>query len=299
MHISGKILAALVGLLGLGGVYLTAKTLGVRQAWMQQAQKNQEDLEKKRLELVTANSERDRKRAEFVRAIVGWERAYEGSTVAVEIDANGNFAIDGVGSTNGVATDDVLYIFVPGQEPGSSTFLTAVKVAQVADNRVSAVPYVRLRQGEIQATGQKLFARVRKLVPTRFQNEVAAIDQRLLLLEQSLANAAADQTFLKDLQDRTDLLIAERMKELNGNPDLEGSNVPEVYRAGLLASIASEEELRNAALLESDLMLRRLLRTRQRLEEVLDLNNQLTRSLPQPVTTQPAATQAANTQSTR
>jgi len=295
MHISGKILAALVALLGLGGIYLTAKTLAVRQAWMEQSQKNQADLEKKRQELTTVLSERDRKRAEFVRAIVGWERAYEGSTVQVEVDANGNFAIDGVGTANGVATDDVLYIFGPGQEAGSSTFLTAVKVAQVADNRVNALPYVRLRQGELQnAVGQKFPARVRKLVPTRFQNEIASIDQRLLLLEQSLTNAAADQTFLKDLQDRTDLLIAERMKELNGNPDLEGANVPEVYRAGLLASIASEEELRNAALLEGDLMLRRLLRTRQRLEEVLDLNNDLARSLPQPT-----ATQAAKAQATR
>ena len=294
MHISGKILAALVALLGVGGIYLTAKTLVVRQGWMEQAQKNQAELEKKRAELVTANAERDRKRAEFVRAIVGWERAYEGNAVQVEVDANGNFAIDGVGTANGVATDDVLYVFVPGQEAGTSLFLTAVKVAQVADNRVNAAPYVRIRQGELQATGQKFPARIRKLVPTRFQNEIASIDQRLLLLEQSLANATADQTFLKDLQDRTDLLIAERMKELNGNPELEGANVPDVYRAGLLASIASEEELRNAALLEADLMLRRLLRTRQRLEEVLDSNNEMARTLPQPV-----SNQAANTQPTR
>jgi hypothetical protein len=62
----------------------------------------------------------------------------------------------------------------------------------------------------------------------------------------------------------------------------------------LLASIASEEELRNAALLEADLMLRRLLRTRQRLEEVLDSNNEMARTLPQPV-----SNQAANTQPTR
>jgi len=113
-----------------------------------------------------------------------------------------------------------------------------------------------------------------------------------LLLEQSLANASQDTGFLKDLQDRTDLLIEDRMKEINGNPALENTKVPEVNRAGLLASMVQEEELRNSALKQGDDVLRRLLRTRQKTEEVLAENRDLAKTLPAGAT-QPVLPQAS------
>ncbi|MCY2966454.1 MAG: hypothetical protein NT069_22950 [Planctomycetota bacterium] len=189
--------------------------------------------------------------------------------------------VDGVGTTNGVKPGDVVYVFILGAD-GSSTFLSAIQVADAGDARLSGRPYNRIRQGEIVPTGQKLLGRVRKLIPTRVQNELATIDQRLLMLEQSLANAGADKEALQKLQDHTDKLIENRIKEINGNSALDSANVPDVNKAGLLASIASEEEIRNGALLEGDQLLRRLLRTRQKLEEVLDNNRELTGALPQP-----------------
>jgi hypothetical protein len=114
---------------------------------------------------------------------------------------------------------------------------------------------------------------------------MSSLDQRLLLLEQSLANAGQDATFLKELQERTDMLIEDRMKEINGNPALENTRVPEVNKTGLLAAIVGEEDLRNTALKQGDDLLRRLLRTRQKTDELLQENRQLTKSLPAGVST--------------
>jgi hypothetical protein len=281
MHISGKILAILVVLLGLGAIYVSAKSLGIRQAWMTKAQKNEEDLNKKKQLAIDARAERDRKRAEFGRSIIGWDRYYEGPNVQGGIDQDGGVLIDGIGTSNGVKQEDVIYVFVPSQDQSASTFLGAFKVTEAAEARVKGRPHWRLRQGELTPTDQRFLARVRTLVPVRFQSELASIDQRLLLLEQSYGNAAADKDFLTQLQDRTTVLIADRMKELEGNPELADREIPEVNKIGLLASIAKEEEIRNAALLEGDQLLRKLLKTRQALEQVLDSNRDLTRSLPQ------------------
>jgi len=292
MHISGKILTGFVLLLGAVAIWLSSKTLGVRQGYMEQAQKNKQDFLQKEQQLADALSERDRKRTEFVRAIAGWERVYEGENVKAGIDPSGIVVIDGVGTSNGVKVGDVLYLFALGQEPGSSLYVGSLQVAEAAEGRVNGRPYTRIRPGEINATNQAFPARVRKLVPTRFQDELSSLDQRLLLLEQSLANADQDTGFLKDLQDRTDLLIDDRMKEINGNPALENSRVPEVNKVGLLASIVQEEELRNAALKQGDDALRRLLRTRQKTEEVLAENRDLATTLPN-ASLQPVLPQAS------
>lgn len=292
MHISGKVFGILVILLGLGSVYLSAKALGIRQAWMEKAQKNEEDLRKKQQLAVEARAERDKKRAEYVRAIVGWDRYYEGPNVQAGIDQDGGVLVDGVGTANGVRQEDVIYVFIPGQDPATSTFLGAFKVTEAAEARVRGRPHWRVRPGDLAPTNQKFLARVRTLVPARFQAELASLDQHLLVLEQSYTNAAADKEFLAQLQERTDLLITDRAKELNGDPDLADREIPEVNKLGLLASIAKEEEIRNAALLEGDQLLRRLLKTRQTLDQVLESNRELTRTLPQPPAT--PATVGAN-----
>jgi hypothetical protein len=53
----------------------------------------------------------------------------------------------------------------------------------------------------------------------------------------------------------------------------------------LLAAIVGEEDLRNTALKQGDDLLRRLLRTRQKTDELLQENRQLTKSLPAGVST--------------
>ncbi len=292
MHISGKILAGFVLLLGAVAIWLSGKTLGIRQSYMELAQKNKQEFLQKEQQLAEALAERDRKRAEYVRAIAGWERVYEGPNVSAGVDPSGIVVINGVGTGNGVKVGDVLYLFALGQEAGSSQYVGSIQVADAADGRVSGRPYTRIRPGEINPTNEAFPARVRKLVPTRFQDEMSSLDQRLLLLEQSLANAGQDATFLKDLQERTDMLIDDRMKEINGNPALENSRVPEVNKTGLLAAIVKEEDLRNTALQQGDDLLRRLLRTRQKTDELLQENRQLTKSLPAGVSA-PALPQAS------
>ncbi|RPI88816.1 MAG: hypothetical protein EHM42_04095 [Planctomycetaceae bacterium] len=285
MHISGRIFGFIAVILGLASVYLSAKAMGVRQAWMEKAQKNEEDLKKKQQLAIDARAERDKKRAEYVRAIVGWDRFYEGPNVQAGIDQDGGVLVDGVGTANGVRQEDVIYVFIPGQDAATSTFLGAFKVTEAADARVRGRPHWRVRQGDLAPTNQKFLARVRTLVPPRYQAELASLDQQLLVVEQSYTNAVADKDFLAQLQDRTNLLIADRNKELNGDPDLADHEVPDVYKVGLLASIAKEEEVRNAALLEGDQLLRRLLKTRQTLESLIDSNRELTKTLPQPPAT--------------
>jgi len=130
MHISGKILTGFVLLLGAVAIWLSSKTLGVRQSYMEQAQKNKQEFLQREQQLADALVERDRKRTEFVRAIAGWERVYEGDNVKAGIDPSGIIVIDGVGTSNGVKVGDVLYLFALGQEAGSSIYVGSLQVAE-------------------------------------------------------------------------------------------------------------------------------------------------------------------------
>jgi hypothetical protein len=89
------------------------------------------------------------------------------------------------------------------------------------------------------------------------------------------------------LFDQTEKLIATRMAEINGNPDLAGKSLPTVHIKGLLTSIVDEEEARNGALIEADRLRRELKQARDRFAQVRRENQERLQSLPQPSASEP------------
>jgi hypothetical protein len=272
MHISGKIFAWMVVALGAASIYMGAKTLGIRQAWMERAQKDERDFNESREAALKAHLEYDQKRNEYVRAILGWDRYFNG--VEAAIDQNGQLAVQGIGAAVGLKNDDLLYVFALNQDGTDSTYVGCFRVAQAAENRVVAIPHWRLREGDLAPGKLPFGARVRTQVPTAHQARFATLDQQLLAVEQGLADALEEKQALAALAAQTEKLIDERQKELDGDPAFETKSVPDVNKLGLLAAIAKEEESRNQALLEADRLHRELLQVRQKLNDVLKSNRQ-------------------------
>jgi len=272
MHISGKILAWMVVALGAASIYMGSKALSIRQAWMERAQKDEKEYHDAQEAALKAHLEYDQRRNEYVRAILGWDRYF--NNVEATVDQNGQLAVQGLGAAVGVKNDDLLHVFALNQDGSDSTYVGCFRVAQAAENRVVAIPHWRIREGDLAPGKLPFGARVRTQIPTADQSRFAAIDQQLLAVEQGLANAQEEQGALAALLAQTEQLIAERMKEIDGDPAFEQKQVPAVNKLGLLSAITQEEEARNQALLEADRLHRELLAVRKQLQEVLNQNRQ-------------------------
>lgn len=277
MHVSGKIAAWFVAVLIIVAVVFASKAFAVRDAWMQQAQKNEAEIRKNAEEIAARTKAFLEQRGLLARTMIGWDR--EWPSVGGRLEANGNIALQ-LGTNSGVQTDQVLYVFLPNPD-GTSVYLGDFKVTKVTDNSATGRPNSRRRPADLKAA-QFQSGRVRTLVPNQYIARLGAVDQQLLSAEQSVAVNKEELARQALLSDQTDKLIAARLNELNGDKNLEGQPLPVVHIKGLLTAIVDEEEARNAALIEADKLMRELKRTRDRFEQIRKENRESIDSLPRP-----------------
>ncbi|HEY2252425.1 MAG TPA: hypothetical protein VGH74_15235, partial [Planctomycetaceae bacterium] len=76
MHISGKIAIGLAIALILLGIYFSSKALAVRDAWMEQAQKNEAEIKKNDEEIVKKTKLMLERRNDLARTMIGWDRKW-------------------------------------------------------------------------------------------------------------------------------------------------------------------------------------------------------------------------------
>lgn len=275
MHTSGKVAVVLVIVLALVAGYFGAKTFAVRDAWMKVAQDNEAAIRKHEAEISELTRKRDEKRKDLARTLLGWDR-YWSDVKATPVAGGFKFSI---GQNQHVRPEQVLFVFGVNQD-GTSTYLGDFKVVNIGENEVAARPNSRRRPNDPQQLPPTF--RVRSLLPNRFTTRLAALDQELLAAELTIDANNAELARQKELMEQSTKAIANRMAELDGNPQLAGKTIPIVHVAGLLTSIVEEEEARNAALIESDRLMRELRETRLEFERIRKENKKLVETLPAP-----------------
>lgn len=274
MHTSGKVLAWFVVIGGLAAIYLSAKTLSIRNEWMKLAQKNEADILKNDEQILVKTRQLDSLRSEFARSMLGWDRYWP--EVESRLNQKGELLL-GLGTGYGVQPDQVLYIFAP-QPDGSSKYLGDFRVTKPGETNVVAVPNWFRYAGQIIPGEYKV--RVRTQILNQFQARLGGLEQQLLAADQTVLDNESELAKQVQLTEHADKLITTRLTEINGDPALEGKTLPDVNIKGLIAAMADEEEARNAALLETDRLLRELKTTRESFVETLKANQKLTESLP-------------------
>jgi hypothetical protein len=281
MHTSGKVLAWFVVVGSLAAIYLSAKTLGVRKAWMEAAQKNEADFLKNQEQIFAKTRELTAKRAELARTMLGWDNYWP--EVDVRVNADGTI-LTGLGTTLGLKPDQVVYVFAP-QADGSSKYVGDFKLNNVRETQSGGKANWFLHAGDL--TPGQFKARLRTMIPNQHQARLGALDQQLLAANLVVVSNQAELERQAELLKQSEQLIAKRLSEINGDADLQGKKLPEVHVKGLLAAMRDEEEARNAALIESDQLMRDLKHTREEFMRTLKANRQLTEALPGGVAPEP------------
>jgi hypothetical protein len=286
MHVSGKILAGLVALTFIIAIYFTTKAFAVRDAWMKLAQANEAAILKNQEEIEIKTRTLREKRADYARTMIGWDREWVSPQAVTD---QTDTLILQIGTNQGVQKEggQVLYVFVPNPD-GTSVYLGDYKVEQTNENGTRAKQNSRRRPADYkQAQYQNV--RVRTMIPNQYVKTLGDLDQVLLNTELTIRSNNEELARQGRLSEQVDKLIAARLAELNGNADMANRNIPEVHIKGLLTSIVSEEEARNAALIEADRLMRELKKTRDEFQAIRKDNQQRVDALPKSAANQSAS----------
>ncbi|MBI3862930.1 MAG: hypothetical protein HY290_13650 [Planctomycetia bacterium] len=285
MHKSGIVLAVFVILGTLGAIFMSSKAFAVRDAWMKQAQDNEAAIRKNDEEIAARKLTLRDKRNDYARTMFGWDR--EWMAPAARVEQNGNITLQ-VGTGQGVQPGQLLYVFAPNAEGTASVYIGDFKVDKANEQGCQAIPNSRRRPSDYkEAVLQNV--RVRTMVPREYIAPLETVDQRLLDAELAIRSNKDELARQGRLMAQAEKLIATRMKELNGNEDLANEDIPEVNIKGLLSSIVSEEEVRNAALIEADRLMRLLKKTRDEFQAIRKENQKRVDSLPKVTAEQSAS----------
>ncbi|HEY3964855.1 MAG TPA: hypothetical protein VGM05_09925 [Planctomycetaceae bacterium] len=275
MHTSGKVLAGLL-IVGLGvAFHASAKAYAVRDAWMKLAQDNEAAIKKNDEEIAVKTRTLKDKRNEFARTMIGWDR--EWIAPAARLEQNGGITLQ-LGTNQGMQPGQVLYVFAPNAD-GTSVYVGDFKVERTNEAQTQANHNSRRRPTDFKQA-QLQNVRVRTLIPNQYVKRLNDLDQLLLDAELSIRTNKEELARQGRLSEQVEKVIAARLAELNGNPDKANQQIPPVHINGLLTSIVSEEEARNAALIEADRLMRELKKTRDEFQMIRKENQQRVDSLP-------------------
>src|SRR5262245_60238601 len=109
MHISGKIAVWLAVIAIIVTVYFSAKTLAVRDAWMERAQKNEAEIRKNDEEIEKQTRIRNDSQTKLARTMLAWDRVWTDVPITGQVAGDLNLQI---GTPRGVEQGQVLYVFV-------------------------------------------------------------------------------------------------------------------------------------------------------------------------------------------
>ncbi len=284
MHISGKIAAWFVALGIVVSIFFAAKALAVRDAWMQVAQANEKKIKENEEELAKKRKLLVEKKVEFARTMLGWDRQWPNVQVAGNPQTGMTL---GIGTGSGVQPDQVLYVFVQNADGQTTTYVGDFKVSKPGEAQIDVKPYSRRRPDAPKQLPSQI-ARVRTILPNAYLARLGALDQQMLAADLTITSNKEELDRQAVLLQQAEGLIATRMAEIDGDPNLQGKQIPAVHIKGLLTSIADEDEARNAALIEADRLMRALKRARDKFAATRKQNEQRVQSLPKPAPVDPA-----------
>lgn len=277
MNIFGKICLWLSVVGFIASIVLTSRVLATRMAWMTQNQKLEEEFQKNQEEVAKRKSELKVKRDELTRLMLDWDRVWD--DVAVQVDPAGGALQTAVGSNRGLQDKQVVWAFQKNQD-GSSQLAGEFKVGNLRDELAVLTPNWRLRPGDTQGW-QAGNWRIRSLVPSYYGERLTATEVALLIADEDLAAKKDDVVLQTKMVAAATAELDQRMKEINGDQQNEGKELPTEIIKGFLATMLDEEELRNTAIASVDQLNHNLKRTTERIARIHKVNQRLVKSLPQ------------------
>lgn len=281
MNIFGKICLWLVVLGSIGAVVLTTRLLATRNAWMTQNQKLEDEFLKNQEEIAKRTAELKLKRDDLTRLMLDWDRDWDDVATQIVDSAIGTLQIQ-VGTTRGLQDKQVVWAFQKNQD-GSSQLAGEFKVTAVRDEQAILAPNWRLRPGDTQGW-QPGNWRIRSMVPSHFGEALTTMEVGLLVADEDLGAKKDDVVLQTKMVADATAELDQRMKEINGQPQNEGKELPTEIIKGFLATMLDEEELRNAALAAVDQLVHDLKHTTESIQRIHKINQQLVNTLPQPAT---------------
>lgn len=289
MHISGRILAWMVVLCGIGSLILASKAAQVRWKWMERAQKLEQELASNEKLLAEKQAKRDAIRSELRRVMIPWDR-YWGRVPAAVADANSGQITLNLGSSQGLSDKQVVYAFAP-QPDGSYFFVGNFQVSTLRDDRAALDPDWRVRPGE-PATWQSGDWRIRTRVPAGFLTRFTELEVSLLVADTQLKSNLTELERQQQLVTLAENHLKLRQGEINGFDELQGKQLPSEMIKGLLTSLTEEEEERNEVLIQVDQLRHRLKQTNEQISQLRKMNASLVQTLPDVEESDPNATAA-------
>lgn len=294
MHISGKIAAFLIILLGGAAFVLTTQLLDFRQSWLKQVDANQKTLVTAKQTTETKRKELAKLLAEYDRLMLGWSAdgpaPYINNVQATGDPATGTLNLN-VGTPMLSETKDkdgkpvmpMVYAFQPSADGKSFEYVGEFRVEQLAAGR--SVLKANWRMRPTDAAMWKLGAnwRIRTRIPNadklqfdQFSLMFSDVDERLN------ANTNELQRTRDEFSKKIKLALANRENELKGFEAYEADRgkIEDELIDGVLATMVKEEEARNAALVEADQLRHELNKTVDGFKKVHGDNTKAASGLP-------------------
>lgn len=278
MNIFGTILAWVCVLLAAGAVYMTSKTIAVRNSWTAKNDKLRQqyeglagDVEKREQQLRSAEEALTRETLPWGRhwVKVNTQAGREPGAVAIEL-----------GTNNGLKPGNVLYGFEPLPE-GGFVYRGDFQVTQeIRENQALLQPRFRIRQEDV-ARWKPGTWQWRELIPSGYVAKFEERERQLLAADALLDDRRNTQEVQTNLVAAARDQLDQKENELFGGPKLprDDALAPE-YTKGIVPTIAATEDDRNGTLLEVDQLRHELRSTRQQFDATHQQNLNLIPQLP-------------------
>lgn len=290
MHISGKIAAFLVILLGGTAFVLTTQLLDFRQSWLKQVDANQKTLVTAVQTTATKRKELAKLQAEYDRLMLGWD-TYFGPVQAAGDPATGTLNLN-IGTPllnekkdkDGKPVLPLVYAFQPSADGKSFEYVGEFRVEQLAAGRSALKANWRIRPADSAMWKLGANWRIRTRIPSSDKHQ---FDQFSLMFsdadERINANTNELQRTRDEFSKKIKLALANRENELKGFEAYEADRgkIEDELIDGVLATMVKEEEARNAALLEADQLRHELNKTVEGFEKLNGDNTKAAAGLPQ------------------
>ncbi len=277
MHKSGKFVAVLVVLCGVGAAVLTSKLVQVRNSYTVKS----EALKKKYSDTVPKVEELEKRvtalRNEIFRSRELWGEFWHG--VPTTVGRDGTLQL-GLGAQN-IRDGLVLHGFELAPD-GSSIYRGSFLTTDVSNTQSYAKPNWRATPEEV-ATWQSGNWRWRNALPSGYQDNFDKQLTNILKLEETLNDRQLTLEGQKTRLNDANAALRMREEELVGGDGLSRDpNVEPEKRDGLVPTVEKVEEARNHTLEKIDELRRKVRKVQADIEQAQAENLELVKKLPKP-----------------
>ena len=282
MHKLGIVFVWLTVLCAIGASLLTAKMFDVRNSWARKVEQLEASVQQNEQQIQEKRTQLDQLQAEYEQVMLGWDRYWNGVPTQPVPNAP-MLTTDGLGLNQGLRllnppnageppTPPEVHVFRINQD-GSSTYLGPFAATQVFDNRAELTATWRVRGPELQqwAPGPM---RHRAMIPPGFKQTYEPLHRELALADENYLSKQRHLAHVTDLDQRAAEQLQFRRTELQD----------------ALVELKTADEERGGELAELDQLRRELQDAHGLMQQLIETNRQLEKSLPHP-TSQVTATQ--------